>query len=74
MNPEVFVLHREEMDCLAKVWPELDERSKFLLRGRYVLHKSYAELGKELDIKPESVRMAVTRAKRSVYNLIKYTI
>lgn len=70
-NPEFFILHREEMNCLAKIWVELDERSKYLLSGRYILHKSYTELGKELNIKPESVRMAVSRAKRLVYNLLK---
>ena len=70
-NPEIFVIQNEQLDYLADIWNDLDERSKFLLNGRYILHQSYAELGKELNIKPESVRMAVTRAKRSAYNLMK---
>lgn len=71
LNPEFFVLQREWLKCLAEVWSKLDERYKYLLTGRYILHKSYLELGKELKIKPDSVRMAITRAKRKAYALMK---
>lgn len=70
-NPEFWTLQNEKWDCLAVIWSELDERSKYLLSGRYILNKSYEEMGKELGIKPESVRMAVTRAKRAAYALMK---
>ena len=69
VNPEIIILQKEQFNCLANIWTKLDERNRYLLEGRFILHKSYTELGKDLNIKPESVRMAVTRAKRTAYNL-----
>ena len=69
-NPEYFVLRKEDGVTLAEVWPRLDDRSKFFLRERYILNKSDAELANELQIKPGSVRMALTRARRAAYLLI----
>lgn len=69
-NPESFVLYQEELSGLATAWDQLDSRSQYLLNGRYILNKSYSEMADELGIKPESVRMAVTRAKRAAYALL----
>ena len=38
------------------------------------MKQSYAELAEELHIKPESVRMAVTRAKRTARELMKKSL
>ena len=64
-NPEMYVLQGEEYKMLAEVWDNLDERNKYLLRERYVLNRSYSEMAEELQVKPESVRMALTRARRT---------
>ena len=69
--PELFVLRQETFGALATVWEQLDERSQYLLRGRYILGKSYDELSRELGIQPQSVRMAVTRAKRIARSYFK---
>ena len=63
-GPEPRLIHREELECLARVWPELDERTQFLLEGYYILEKTMAELGTELGMKENSVRMSLTRARR----------
>lgn len=70
-NPETLVLHQEEMDLLQYVWDDLDERSKYLLSGRYILEQSFEELAKELGVSTGSARMLLTRAKRSALALIK---
>lgn len=70
-NPEFYVLKGEEFDILAQVWDKLDERSKYLLRGKYILNLSYDEMAKELQVKPESIRMALTRARRSALSHFK---
>lgn len=70
-SPELLVLQNENLQELARIWEQLDERSQFLLRGRFILKQSYTELAEELHIKPESVRMAVTRAKRVAKELME---
>lgn len=65
------LIKKDDLDALAKVWPQLDERSRYLLEAWYILGKSAEEIAAELAIKPASVRMALTRAKRVAYELIK---
>lgn len=60
----------DDLKRLHRIWPDLDERSKFLLEGRYILKKTPEEMARELDIKVASLRMALTRAKRSAKNLM----
>lgn len=68
---EVALIKEEELGCLARIWPKLDERTRYLLEGYYILGKSMSELGKELGVKPDSVRMAMTRARKSAYKLLE---
>lgn len=58
------------LNRLHQIWPDLDERSKFLLEGRYILKKTPEEMARDLDIKVASLRMALTRAKRSAKKLM----
>lgn len=53
-------LHR-----LHEIWPTLDERSRFLLEGRYILKKTPEEMAGDLNIQVASLRMALTRARRT---------
>lgn len=61
---------KEDWQCLHKVWPKLDARSKYVLEGRYILEKTPEEMSKDLDIKVSSLRMALTRAKRIAKKLM----
>ena len=65
------VLRRLELDALAQVWPRLDENTRWLLEARYILDYSDGELARELGVKPDSVRMALTRARRKARRLIE---
>ncbi len=61
---EEYMISKDEIDELVRRWPKLDDRSKMLLEGKYILGKS------ELSIKPASVRMALTRARQCAYQLL----
>lgn len=67
---ELNLIAKEEIETLARKWPLLDERSRFLLEGKYILGKNDEELAEDLAIKPGSVRMAMTRARQSAYQLM----
>lgn len=55
---------------LSVIWDKLDYRHQYILEARYILEKSLEEIAEDLEIKPESVRMALTRARRKAYSLI----
>lgn len=65
------VLRRLELNALAQVWPRLDENTRWLLEARYILDYSDGELARELGVKPDSVRMALTRARRKARRLME---
>ena len=67
---ELRLIAEEEIAHLIKHWPDLDEKNRFLLEGKYVLGKTDEELAVDLHIKPASVRMALTRARNSAYLLM----
>ena len=73
-DPEFILLKSEEINSFAKIWDELDDKTKFLLSSRYILEKSYAEIASDLNVKPESARMALTRARRAALTLSKKAI
>lgn len=65
-----IILYYEKRD-FELVWMQLDETSQALLEGKYILEKNDAELGEMLGIKPSSVRMMLTRARRKALKLMK---
>ena len=73
-DPEFILLKSEEINSFVKIWDELDDKTKFLLSSRYILEKSYAEIASDLNVKPESARMALTRARRAALTLSKKAI
>ena len=70
-SPEVQVLERERYIRLAEVWDQLSERSRYMLEARYILDKSFEEIAEDLNIKPGSVRMALTRARKDAAELYR---
>lgn len=52
------------------VWPQLEERYRILLEGKYILDKSDEELAEDFGMKPDSVRMALCRARRSAKKML----
>ncbi len=68
---EVLLIQREDMKRLSDIWAKLDERSVQLLEGYYLMGKSMSMLADELNIKPDSVRMYLTRARRKAGKLLR---
>lgn len=66
---ETFLTY-ERIASLIEIWPELDQRSRYLLEARYILEKSHVEIAEDLGLKTASVRMALTRARKKAYSLI----
>ena len=67
---EDHIIQFEEWALLRHAWPNLDERSRCLLEGRYLLDKTNEELAQELHVKPDSIRMALTRARKAAFQLL----
>ena len=67
---EFKLIHIEDLYRLPKIWDQLDERSRYLLNGYYIQEKTMTELAAELKIKPESVRMALSRARKTAFRLM----
>lgn len=68
---DLHFIRQEELDCLARVWPRLDERSQYMLEAYYILEMSTKEIAEELGIKPGSARMALSRARQQAYELLQ---
>lgn len=68
---ELYMIKEEDLNSLAKIWPLLDSRTQCLLEGYYILEKPMVELGTDLGIKPDSVRMALTRARKKAFDYLQ---
>ena len=70
-GPELLYLQKEDAQKFMVVFHELDAKDQYLLTSRFVEGKSYSSMASDLGIQPNSVRMAVTRAKRRTFELLK---
>ena len=68
---EDFVILQDQLESLHTIWERLDLRSRYVLEAKYVLEMSDTEIAECLRIKPQSVRMALTRARKNALALIK---
>lgn len=68
---EMHIIKDEELEALRRVLLRMDSRAQYLLKGYYFLEKSMEELGAELNIKPSSVRMSLTRARKQAFELLQ---
>ena len=66
-----LLIAQDHMDQLKQVWQQVDEETRYILEGKYILGYNDDELSKCLECKPSSVRMKLTRARRKVLNLLK---
>lgn len=61
-----LIIQKLEGEQLYQVWSRLKERDKLLLNMKYVLDQSNEAIAEALGVKPESIRMLLTRAKRNL--------
>ena len=62
---------RDRLHYLREALSEIDETDRELLVGKYLAGESDEDLARRLGIKPESVRMKLTRARRRVRRIIE---
>lgn len=67
---EELVFRRDSVEKLELVWPYLNERSRYLLEGKYFVGLSTQDMGKVLGITADSVRVELSRARRKVRALL----
>lgn len=60
----------EDVEALHRAWKRLDPRSQYLLEARYILNKSFEEIAADINIQPDSVRAAISRARKKARKLI----
>lgn len=68
---ESFLIAKDEISRLARIWDRLNPRDQYILESYYIMEMSTHEIGQELGIKPDSVRMALTRARKTAYQLME---
>lgn len=66
-----FLYQQELAEHLKSVWPLLDERSRYLLEGKYFLGLTTHEMGATLHITHNSVRVELSRARNRVKKLLR---
>ena len=63
---EMIVEKKMLIGYIRSIWHELECDARMLLEQKYILYWSDDELAEVLGIKPQSVRMRITRAKREL--------
>jgi len=69
-----YLIRKDRMIYLRRIWPKLDQRSQYLLEAKYMLGMPDADIADVLKIKETSVRMALSRARKNAYELIRKEI
>lgn len=69
--PESVVSKQIQVAQIRKIWGTLPVEDRLILEQKYVLDWTDKELAATLGIKPQSVRMRLTRAKRNVIQQLK---
>ena len=59
-----------DADALMTALPQLSEREQALLHMKYFLRQSDQEIAEQLQVKPDSVRMLLTRARRRLRGIM----
>ena len=74
-NIEVFVFQKEQVLRLRSIWPLLSESTQQLLERKYILGQSNEEIADVFQVKPESIRMKLSRArKEALMRLQEYAV
>lgn len=68
---ETLLYRREAAEWLEIIWPLLDERSRYLLEGKYFLELTTYEMAAVLNITHDSVRVELSRARKKAKKLLE---
>lgn len=70
LSLDELMIIAENREKLVNAWKDVPEADRTLLEGRYLLGMSDAELARMFRCKPTSIRMKMTRARKSAFNVI----
>lgn len=73
LSVEELLLAKEKAALLSVALEQLPEPERLLLEGKYILEYSDEELAEQLDCKPDSIRMKLTRARRHALSILRTT-
>lgn len=68
---EQRLIRKSELECFEKVWQQLDDKTRYILQGYYILEQPSRELAKELGLTEGSFRMALSRARKTAYEIMR---
>lgn len=68
------LLRSERVAALMRAIKALSERDQEVLRMKYILDLDDGEMARALNVKPNSVRACVARAKKRAYALLKEVV
>lgn len=71
LSVEELLLAKEKAALLSIALEQLPEMERLLLEGKYILEYSDEELAQQLDCKPDSIRMKLTRARRHALSILR---
>lgn len=68
---EELIFRRDSVGKLGSIWHLLDDRSRYLLDGKYFLDLTTREMGAVLNITHDSVRVELSRARKKARKLLE---
>lgn len=69
-SAEEAVLSREQARRMAELWPQLGEKTRYLLEARYILGMSTQEIADSLHLRADTVKVQLSRARRQARSLL----
>lgn len=69
--PEDLICMTERQQALRRAWEKLSPGDQLLLEGKYFKNRSDSELAEVFQCQPASIRMKLTRARKSLLCLIQ---
>ena len=73
LSMEELLLAKEKSSLISLALKKLPDMERILLEGKYLLQYSDEELAEQLDCKPNSIRMGLTRARRHAFSILSET-
>lgn len=68
---EEIIVRKEQISKLQIIWPQLSEATQQLLERKYILGQSNEEIAAIFQVKPESIRMKLTRARKEALGYLQ---
>lgn len=70
-SPEIALILKESKTEFSNILHSLPDSELFLLEAKYFFNMTDEEIAKNLQVKPASVRMMLTRVRRKVFNMMQ---